>query len=766
MRRLSPAARFLGTAVLPLALLADRGTPAAAEKEEKASAPDLAARLAALEDLPLEAVWPAVNELKERLAAADSAPDTDPARALAARLSELGEKARLGGAAILLSRRDQGLYSRGQVALLELAREGADPSVRIAAMRLLGRSEFTEPVFLGLNDVLKGTADADMRIEACLALWELEADPKLRSPLLELLAEEDPRTRAAAALALAETGYFRPPVDRILWEMRREPTARGKLAGHLYHRLATRPQPESEGALWNPEERLAELSSRVRELERDNDRLERRLEEKVSGNEGWHGVIQEVLQHIRSYSLRGRQVATRDLYVAALSGMVSFLDEYSAFLDPQEVQRLEARELGAYWGIGVQLVKPGQDDPLVVSRVYRGGPAHRAGMRAGDQILEVSGVTTHDHELEELKDLVAGEGSGPALLRVRSWGQEAPRLLQLERGAVESPALEARLLPAGIGYVRLFRFVPGAAAEVRAAIERLGASDLRALVLDLRDNPGGRLDEGVRLADLFVGEESGAILTLRGADGKPSKRFSSAGTKLASPLVILVNRLSASASEVVAGILKDLGRARIVGERSFGKGVEQVTVTLSDESSALIGGKSQLLLTHRLLYLPRGRPIQPETQGGGRPGGGEPGGIEPDVAVEPGTERFQGRELGELERVMCSREVNDYIRERFDEVKALARGEAWSPAPYPGLDDLVASLDTTLSAEDVRYAVHDLLRRHLGDEDRAPGDYQADRQLQRAILEALRALGVAPASVPEYAGFAELHFPRAPAEEP
>ena len=121
------------------------------------------------------------------------------------------------------------------------------------------------------------------------------------------------------------------------------------------------------------------------------------------------------------YSLYGHDLTLRDLYVSALKGLVSSLDEYSAFLGPDDVQRIEAHQLGVSWGIGVHLVKPARDEPLVVAKPYVGGPTFHAGLRTGDQILEVNGVTTDNHDLRQIKQVTAGSEGNVVQLLVRGW---------------------------------------------------------------------------------------------------------------------------------------------------------------------------------------------------------------------------------------------------------------------------------------------------------------------------------------------------------
>ena len=670
------------------------------------------------------------------------------------------EKAQLALAAILIAQRDTAHYREGRVTLQRLARGAADRSVRVSAMRLLGKGAFSEAVYLVLGDVLERDDDPEMKIEAALALWELDRDGKLRSILLEFLDRPEPSLRQRAALALAETGYFEPPVDRILLRLRREPSERGKLARYLYYLLSTKSSNPDSGTPWDPTQ-IQELKAQIRVLERENrdqaSQLRRRAESGTPQSEGWARVLDETLQYIRQHSLYSDSFSTRELYVAALRGMLGVLDEYSKFLDPETIQRARAAQLGTYWGLGAHLVQPGGGQPLVVARPYYGGPAFKAGLRTGDQILEVNGVATTDHSLDEIRR-VADENAPSVLLLVSRWGWGKPRRIDVRRGTVRAPLLHAQRFPNDIGYIKLVRFASGATASVRRAIESFDSGEpVRGLILDLRDNPGGELEESWKLVDGFVEEEPRPIVTLRGPRGKETQRFASAERFYDRPLVVLVNAFTSSAAEVTAGALSQFHRATVIGERTFGKDVEQTPVTLSPESSSMFGGESRLLLTRSRLLLPRDSETPRETESPATAARG----IVPDIEVRSERDRYRGRQLEELDRVMYSTHVNRYVRRHFAEIKSLFQeGDVWNPEGYPDFENLYESLDTELSTRDVRYAVRTLLRRHLEDErgNAFASDYYSDNQLQRALVQVLIDMGLRPHEVATYAWMAEKHL--------
>jgi carboxyl-terminal processing protease len=312
---------------------------------------------------------------------------------------------------------------------------------------------------------------------------------------------------------------------------------------------------------------------------------------------------------------------------------------------------------------------------------------------------------------------------------------------------VELPAVKTQLFPASIGYIKLPRFGRQVAAEFERMLDGLEALGLQALILDLRGNPGGDLDQAVKIVDLFVGEKDHPILTERGPDGS-KESFPNAAQKPFHPMIVLVNRTSASAAEVVAGALQDFQRAVVLGEHTFGKGVKQAGLQLSPQFQALLGGESRFLLTTRYLYLPLGRSIQGERGLSGREGG-----IDPDILVEEERETYPGGKLIEVARLQYSMEMDDYVHKNLEALKGLYReGKLSEAGRFPDFEGLYRSLQTQLSRSDVRYAVRSLIRQHLEDErgEEFGTDFRDDAQLQRAILEALIRLGRDAAQVPEY----------------
>jgi len=275
------------------------------------------------------------------------------------------------------------------------------------------------------------------------------------------------------------------------------------------------------------------------------------------------------------------EVDDHALMEKAIRGMVAALDPHSAYLDSQEFDEIRLSTMGSYPGVGIEVVAGG--GMVKILRPIDGSPAQRAGLRAGDQIVRIDG-TDIGADLAGAIARMRGASGSVVQLSIRRDG--SPELLDfaLRREQVEVHSVLAESLEPGFGYVRITTFSETTAQDVARAISRLKRDNpggIQGLLLDLRNNPGGVLEAGVAVANDFL--SSGVIVT---ADGRtPEARFrmdASHGDLInGAPLVVLVNAASASASEIVAGALKDHGRALLVGRRTYGKGSVQTVLPLS-----------------------------------------------------------------------------------------------------------------------------------------------------------------------------------------
>jgi len=326
------------------------------------------------------------------------------------------------------------------------------------------------------------------------------------------------------------------------------------------------------------------------------------------------GTFTRALTHVETSYVE--EVDQDDLVYGAIRGMLATLDPHSGFLTPDEYAILQSDTTGRFGGVGIEVDT--RDGFLTVVSPLDGTPADRAGVRAGDRIVAIDGRSTEGMVIDDAVRIMRGEAGTRVKITIRRPGQEDPIEIELVRMIIRVESVEARLLEPGYGWLRIKQFQDGTTTRMRRELDRLeeeSGGRLKALVLDLRENPGGLYDEGVLVADEFL--TSGVIVSTRGQGGVvlDDERATSRGARTDFPMVVLVNAWTASASEIVAGALQDLGRAVVVGERTFGKGSVQNIIELP--------GDSAMKLTIARYYTPSGRSIQGH-------------GVPPDIEVPEG----------------------------------------------------------------------------------------------------------------------------------
>ena len=279
----------------------------------------------------------------------------------------------------------------------------------------------------------------------------------------------------------------------------------------------------------------------------------------------------------------------RVAYVA-VNGMLATLDPYSHMLDPDQWRDMQTNTGGHFGGLGIVILT--QEGVLVVQSVLAESPAQAAGILAGDEILQIDGEDTLNMSVDDAVDRLRGDVGTAARLTLRRRGWTQPQVVTVVRAVIHLQSVESRLLDNGVGYARIKNFQRGTADELREAVEALLESgSQQALVLDLRDNPGGLLDEAVKVCDLFM-RAGPAVITVTGAQHARDERLVSGRARFGQlALAVLLNGHSASASEVVAGALKFSGRAIVVGEQSFGKASVQVPYEMDDAALKLTVAK-------------------------------------------------------------------------------------------------------------------------------------------------------------------------------
>ncbi|WP_374407164.1 S41 family peptidase [Pelagerythrobacter sp.] len=300
----------------------------------------------------------------------------------------------------------------------------------------------------------------------------------------------------------------------------------------------------------------------------------------------------------------------------AIDGMLASLDPHSAYLDGSDLQRLETMIDGNYTGLGLSVQM--DDGAVKIISPFRGSPAMEAGLKAGDYITHLDGKLIYGGDLDEAVSQMRGPAGTSIRLTIFRTGREEPFDVTVTRGLIDLEPVTHEMKPGGLGVIMINEFSRDVGADVFAAWEALNkeaGGRLNGLVLDLRANPGGSLDEAVALSDLFL--DDGQIVSQRGRAQGETYIYEAETVyrgQIAEdvPLIVLIDAGSASASEIVAGALQDHRRALVMGERSFGKGSVQTLLPL--------GRDAALKLTTARYYTPSGHSVQE-------------GGIEPDIAV-------------------------------------------------------------------------------------------------------------------------------------
>jgi len=297
------------------------------------------------------------------------------------------------------------------------------------------------------------------------------------------------------------------------------------------------------------------------------------------------------------------EVDMTQLIYGAIRGMLATLDPHSSFMDPEMYQEMKDDTHGEFGGLGIEISM--KDGLLTIVSPIEDTPAFKAGLKSGDQIVKIGDRATKDMEIMEAVKMLRGPKGEPITLLIWREGFESPKAFTIVRDIIQLQSVKSHLLEDGFGYVRLSQFQARTGSDLKlhlAALHRDNGAELKGLILDLRNNPGGLLDQAVAVSDLFLSE--GLIVYTEGREEGSKLQFSAQknGTEPDYPMVVLINGGSASAAEIVAGALHDHDRAVILGEQSFGKGSVQTVIPLGDNSG--------LRLTTARYFTPAGISIQ------------------------------------------------------------------------------------------------------------------------------------------------------------
>ena len=345
-----------------------------------------------------------------------------------------------------------------------------------------------------------------------------------------------------------------------------------------------------------------------------------------------------VLQDVRD-RFYGEFPGERKMTFTAIRGMLASLDDpYTRFLDPKEYAELRQENTGEFEGIGAQLEGlPTKEGYIRISRPIPNGPAAKAGVKRGDMITRVDGKSVQGMTVNEAVESIRGKAGTTVRLTLQRAGESKPIEVAITRQPVEFEVVDFSMKEGQVGYVSLAQFNELADPKLERAIRTLDSQGMKALVLDLRGNPGGLLDAAIDISSRFVPPGKGVVVIVESGGEKDVRRTNpQKHLRGRWPVVVLVNRTSASASEIVAGAVQDNKAGIVVGTTTFGKGLVQTVVPLE-------GGAACMITTAKYLT-PSGRDINRSRD--------QRGGVEPDVSVEVTEEEFLKGQDPQLKRAM------------------------------------------------------------------------------------------------------------------
>ena len=336
-------------------------------------------------------------------------------------------------------------------------------------------------------------------------------------------------------------------------------------------------------------------------------------------------------------------VENNKLIQGAINGMIKSLDPHSSFMTPDMYKELEVETRGSFGGLGIEITI--LKEVLTVVSPIEDTPAYVAGIKAGDQIIRIDGKTTKDITITEAVKRLRGPRDTKVTITIMREGLTKPKDYVITRSIIKIRSVKTKVYDGQIGYIRIAAFQERTVDDVKKALQEIDAKarPLKGLVIDMRNNPGGLLNQSVEVSDLFL--KSGVIVSTRGRskDMESKAAAKNDGNEPTCPIVVLVNEGTASAAEIVSGALQDNGRALILGAKTFGKGSVQTVIPLE--------GGSALKLTTAKYYTPNGRSIQAE-------------GITPDIVVKPirpADEKESSKDLPE-DHLIRERDLKGHIK--------------------------------------------------------------------------------------------------------
>ena len=687
--------------------------------------------------------------------------------------------ARLGMAHALIELKES---EAAREALVGLTGPAEPPEVRASAVAQLGISGRSfadvDGVVQHLEKLLGDELDPRVRIHGWRALYGLTLDQAWRRLLEDALKNTtDPSLRIETALLLGDAGFL-DVAKPVLAEVLDEPSERGRLARALHKRDDLQRGNESL---------RGEIARLRKEIEaRPAAGAAAKAPDPTGGGASFDtALLDGVLSILLGWADQApseNDPAARKKWIeerleAAARGMVTDIDPHTTYYDRKQRDIWNSDLHNDYGGIGAY-VELDAEGIFAVRRPMFGKPAWNAGLQPGDRILEIDGWSTTDQPLEVIISRLKGPPNTTVVCRVHRRGWTEPREFPIVRARIQVPSTYSTILPGGVGFVLLEGFTVDADKELRAAVTGLRDQGAKGIVLDLRNNGGGLLDQAVDIASIFLPPGKAVARTSGRAQSAGEKVTRSRRSEVIDlPLVILVNENSASASEILAGALRFHGkRATLVGERTFGKGSVQYVLPLSvmpwSESYTDTNGDGSYDFPEDFIdkdsdgkYDEGERFLDNPQRRGGRVGewdDGEPfvdangngkfdcpavkvtvakyylpdgtspervkvkdkrgrttfkGGLEPDVAVKD--ESLEGWRVEEAFRLLDEKHFDRYLDDLFEKHRdlamQLAEADGGGPARYPGFEEWRAGLNSPLPVEDLWRVLRARLRFRASD---------------------------------------------------
>ncbi len=656
---------------------------------------------------------------------------------------------RLAGACALLERAGD---DPAAVASLEKAARGnarAEASLAVAVLERF-RAAGTVQALSGL--ARDGSLDAAVRIEAAASWWRVTGHPGARQVMVDLANAPDagPSVRRAAVLGAAEAdgiSLVRKDLDRIALES----TLEGRLARALLARDAA-----------------ADLAAA-----KDNPAFL-----------GREKVLEEIIAQVQEHYVDDRRVAVEALFDAAGRGIAEALDKHCEYLTPEEAKLREEMFRGEYAGVGAQVAKDEAGFILIESAFY-GGPAHKAGLRTGDRIVKVEGESVQEFSLTEGVKRLRGPIGSPVTIEVARAGFQEPQKFTLTRGTIHRDSVFWEMLPAGVGYLRLVQFGEKSYEEFARALDAMERAGMKGLVIDLRGNGGGLLDAAVAITAQFLPAGSvvtytegrspeygrreeyqagGSYWTYHAREGgqvvqvrewlnpdearKRGARPPAHRMRPDYPIAILIDKGSASASEILSGAMQAHGRAVLVGTTSYGKGSVQREIPLASSRRVKDGVAEQarIKFTIAKYFLKDGVSIHGT-------------GVKPDIESE--IPPMEGWKFAAWLKLVNAKAFQKFFDAWYMKDKARYETLLFSGAPegeFPGYADWAReNAPPGLSPADLFGLFRMELRKRIADEAGKPFPLELplaeDVPLQRAIVELAGKTGLDLGGVKEYAPF-------------